>query len=265
MFSLNGIALDNAELDWKVLAGTTVLTEIGVERPDLVIGQQDGNLAGLFGRAAASPIVIKVRTPRTYESALRAVFRRPGLVLTDSNLPGLEAVVELRSLSAAGYGAAEELVDLTAVLGLPGVFWRDVATATSPLAALTGSGQAVTVMAGLSAPVRDAIVRLRGGLTSPRVQDSNGSWIQYNASIPGGQYLRFESATGRAFLTTSDTWTGGTEVTTAVGNGSGPYPLELTPYFTTDPTVRSARLTVTYSGASGAPGIEIRGKRAHEV
>jgi hypothetical protein len=78
-----------------------------------------------------------------------------------------------------------------------------------------------------------------------------------------GSYLRFHSDTGRAYVTTTDAWTGGTEVTGQILNGPGPYLFEATPYFTTDPGARFARLTVTSDALASAPAIEIRGKRAY--
>ena len=264
MFSINGVELDNDTLGWTCRDASTSLSGLTVERPDLIVPGWDGVAEGLDGRASAVAFPLMVETPRANEPALRVLLRSQPLVLTEEGWTGLEARCELLSISPQGWGPADEVVEVTAMLRIPGVYWRDAGETTSTPAAIGSASVAVEVMEGLSAPVRDAIIRVAGGVTNLKVADAGGSFFQYGAVIAEGEYLRFECATGKAFLTFTDVWTGGTEVTGLITNGPGPYPFQLTPSFT-DPADRVAALTVTSSARSGSPVIAVRGKRAHEL
>lgn len=266
MFAINGVLLDDDTRGWVCRDESTPLVGIDVEVTSLNAAGRDGDVPGLQRRAASPTIMLMVETPQAHEQALRSVFRKRSLVLTNpTKYPDMEVAVELLSLSPTGYGAADAVVEFTALLRVPELFWRDDADTTSAAAALGSASVEVAVMAGLSAPVRDALVRVKGNVTDLRVTDADGSWFEYQQALPAGSYLRFDSRTGRAWVTATNTWTGGTEVTGYINTGPGPYPLELTPQFSADPDDRVAVLTVTTDTRASAPTIEVRGRRAYEV
>jgi hypothetical protein len=205
-----------------------------------------------------------VQTPKENLEALYALFSQRTVKIALTTGATREAAVTLAGADYVGYGEADKILDVTLTLRLDGAFSRALAESTSAAVAL-GSGSVVaSVMPGLSAPVQDAIVRVKGQTTGLRVTDSAGSWFSYAPALPAGSYLRFHADTGQAFITTTDTWTGGTDVSGVVDFGGDLGVFELTPYFTTDPTVRSARLTVTTTARSGAT-FEVRGKAAYLV
>lgn len=264
MFRVNGIELDNPDMGWICRDESTVVSSLDVQRSALVVPGRDG-VVPVDGWLSPPIVPIHVETPRANQGALRALFMRSTITLTEDGQTGIEAACELMSITPpATWGPADEVVELRAMLRIPGVYWRDTTASTSSAAAISSASIVAEVMAGLSGPVRDAIVRVKGGASGLRVTDSEGSWFEYTASLASGDYLRFEAATGRAFVTSSDTWTGGTEVTGDIDNGPGPYYLELSPTFT-DPATRVAKVTVTTTERTGSPTIEIRGKRAHAV
>jgi len=263
VFSINGIALENEALEWVVRGGSSVVSSVEYDRQSLSVPGRAG-VTPLIGSERAPVIPIQVETPRSNQGALRSLFQRAGLVLTEDGQDGIQAEVELMGLSPVTYGPADEVVEIVAMLRIPGVYWRDTATGTSDPVAIGSASVGVEVLEGLSAPVTDAIVRVKGGVTGLRVTDSGGSFFEYEEVLASGDYLRFHSDTGRAFVTSSDTWTGGTEVTGHIENGPGPYYLEMVPWFT-DPADRVASLLVTSSARTGSPTIEVRGRRAHAV
>jgi hypothetical protein len=112
-------------------------------------------------------------------------------------------------------------------------------------------------------PVRDAILRVGGAVTGLLITDSSGEWVSYGASLPAGSYWRFHADTGRAFVTATNTWTGGTEVTgTSDWSGTGtPFQIEPMRPTPTDPIIRVGRLTVATATRSGAT-LEVRARRA---
>lgn len=268
MFSINGIALDDDTREWVVRSSSAPLAGTDIDRSTLSNGGQDGNVTGLPSRRISPTVSLVIETPRAEgREALLALLGSDPIVLTDSNLPGKQALLEVLTLSDEEDGGGDEddpVVLVTMIARIPGVFWRDTDEATSTPAALGSGSVEVEVMPNLSAPVRDAIVRVKGGTTNLLVTDSHGTFFGYSAVLPSTSYLRFDSATGKAWITTSDTWSGGTEVTGDIEIGPGEYPLEVTPSFT-DPSDRKGVLTVTTTARTGSPTVEVRGRRAYRV
>lgn len=263
MFRLNGIPLSNPALGWEVLAASSVVSEMASDLYSIVVPGRD-EATDIAARTTAPIRPIVVETPRSNQGKLRAVFRQRPLILTEDEQDGIEVRVTLLSISPETYGPADERVELTALLRIPGVFWRDVEATTSDPVAIDSAEVEAEVLAGLTGPVRDAIIRVHGSVTGLRVEDAGGTFFEYTDTLEADEYLRFEAATGKAYLTDTDTWDGGTEVTGAINNGPGPYYLEVVPIVTT-PASPIGVLTVTSSARSGSPTVEVRGRRAHAV
>jgi hypothetical protein len=206
-----------------------------------------------------------VRTPKAHLQTLVALFSGEGTLSVTADA-SRSVAFELLSWAHTGYGQAEAFLDVTFLIRLPHVYWRDSAESTSVAAALSSASVAVTgLFPGLSAPVQDVIVRVKGATAGLQVTDTAGSWFAYAPALTGTQYLRFESATGRAFVTTTDTWTGGTEVSGSVDFGGPRGVFEITPRLApADPSSRDGRLTVATATRSGA-SIQVRGKGAYLV
>ncbi|MCU1441141.1 MAG: hypothetical protein JWP85_2138 [Rhodoglobus sp.] len=256
-YILNGVDLDDNAYGWSIQSSSE--PHPGIKKRSLGQrgGQRDGNTP--LPASEDSPIVrLTVRVPDSGVQMFEAFIDAEVLILGHDSQ---EAVVELIDASPAhGF----DFTEFSCLFRFNEMFWRDPAVATSVAAALAADSVVVSVMAGLTAPVRDAIVRVKGGFTDLKVIDSRGSFFHAGLALPNTSWLRFESDTGRAFTTATDVWAGGTEVTGSIDNGAGAYYLQLSPYFT-DLAVRTARLTVETAGRSGSPTIEVRGKRAHRV
>ncbi|HEU5223429.1 MAG TPA: hypothetical protein VFU07_07085 [Candidatus Lumbricidophila sp.] len=261
MFDLGGVALDNDAKGWHLQFGTEPYTAVVRRVTSLNVPGRDGVVPGLG--LDREPVLLKLKV------RMLAAKVREFLTLADQAskiaLTGgtTEAACELVSAEPENLSTMVPSVDVSVVLRLPGGAWRDVATSTSAAFSILSDAVSTTVMSGLSAPVQDAIVRVKGQATGLVVTDSSGAWFSYSPSIPTGSYLRFHSDTGEAFITGSDTWSGGTDVSGVVDFGGPRGGFELTPNFT-DPATRSAGLTVSTSARSGAT-IEVRGKRAYLV
>ncbi|WP_102193214.1 hypothetical protein [Microbacterium aurantiacum] len=119
-----------------------------------------------------------------------------------------------------------------------------------------------SINGGLSAPVADAVIRVQGAAGGIQIVDSSGAWASL-PTVTAGQWVRFECATGRAFITTSDTWTGGTDVSGLVDFGGPRGVFEITPVLTPgDPSTRFGQVTVTTTSRSGA-SVAVRGRAAY--
>lgn len=261
-YALDGIALTNPGMGWRLMAPTRPLLDLQPETTVLrmvgVPGDVDTDEDPLAALQAPAPTFV-VRTPRANYEALLSLFLT-GRVLTNLDHPAREARVRLLGTGHTGYGPGDALVDVAATLRVPGVFWRDTVLSTSPPAAIGAASVSVDVwpMTGL---VTDAIVRVRGPVSGLLVSSGRASF-RYLPALPAGSYLRYEAATGRAFLTTTDTWTGGTAVSGQV-NADGPgdkfaiYPARVSV------AESIARLTVTTTTRGAGAQVEVRGKGAH--
>ena len=265
MYSINGVPLQNPGMGWVLRASSRPLPGV-VKRRASVPSGGDGVVPAAAEYDAVS-VTLVVKTRRAGLRSLYALFGAPRLVLSYTDQPSLSAAVELASASPEGRGSAEEVVDATFIVSIPGAFWR-TAEVTSTAQNLTAASVVAKILnadGGISAPVGDAIVRVKGQVTALQVTDSSGAWMTFPA-VPAGQWLRFHADTGRAFLTTTDTWTGGTEVSGDVDFGGPRNRFEIVPFFPTpaDPTVREGRLTVASTVRVGA-SIQVRARAAHLV
>lgn len=260
MIYVNGVALDST--GWWLLDGSIPRMSVSMEHTKSRQAGRDGvTLDG--GVHGSGEFRFKMHVERAARTALFGVFRAPVLVVTDSALPGWSATGALAGSSMDSeygfLGYDEEMF----VVEIPGGCWRGDEVTTS-LTAASALGAHLSVFSGLSAPVQDAIVRIKGPLEDPQVLDTSGAFVVLDGTIPTGEYLRFESDTGRAWLTDTDTWAGGDEVSGLIDFGGPRDVFEITPRFPTptDPTIREGRLTLSQASYNTGAGIQVRGRPA---
>jgi len=210
-------------------------------------------------------VSLLVETPREHLETLLEVAAS-ATALTRTADSSRTAALEFVAAPLVGFGDGDELVEARLVYRLPGVFWRDTTETTSSAVTLSAASVDVDVMPDLSAPVQDALVRVKGAVTGLRVTDeSTGAWFDYSGTLTSSEYLRFDSATGRAWVTSSDVWKGGTEVSGAIDLDGPRGVFEIGPVRNpADPTDRTATLVVTTATRSSA-SVRVRGRRAYIV
>lgn len=257
---VNGVSLDNSEMGWVFRAGSVPYSSFEANLSQINLEGRDGvvPMPSAFGAPLWS---LTVNTPPSGWEALQALFLTPTLVLTDVNAPGRQAIGRLASSSVDRVFDRNEWIDVTFFVQIPGGYWRDkVASVAS--APLTSASVSLTIAPGGSAPISDAVVRVRGSATGLRVQDAGGSWVAL-PDVDAGQWVRFESASGRCFATTTETWVGGVEISGQVDFGGPRNRFEITPVMQSDsPAVRSSRLTITSATRSSAL-IEVSSRAAY--
>lgn len=260
MFSLGGIVLDNDHMGWSVQASSEPYTGISRRSVSLTVPGRDGN--PWVDADEDSPVISLVlrSTAQGLESLLALLDAKPAVL----GKVGTLRVVPVELLSAAPAlvpGDPSLSSDVRVLARFNDMFWRDKDERLSAVLPVASSPVDVEVMGGLSAPVRDAVIRVKGQLTGLQITDAGGTFIRYTQPIPTGSYFRYHSDTRRAFVTTTDTWAGGTEVTGLIEFGRKPF--QITPTFT-DPATRIGRLTVTSTARTSAT-IQVRGKNAYRV
>lgn len=257
MYSINGVPLDNPSMGWTFRAQSKPLSAHTRDRQTLSAAGRDGVIqvpGATFGPVGLSLVV---ETPRARLEDLVALFAEDGyLHLTSA--PTRNARFEFLASSPVGYGDADELIDVTFTIRLIDAAWRS-ATEATPSVLLSAASVQLAVFPGMSAPVQDAIIRVKGMAAGLVVTDSSRAWLSF-PNVPAGQWLRVEGR--RAFLTTTDTWDGGTEVSGQLRQGGPRRRFEITPRRGATPNVRDGRLTITTSSRLAA-NVEIRGRSAH--
>lgn len=150
-------------------------------------------------------------------------------------------------------GFRAELWEWTFIISIPGVFWSDgkAPVLAQGAAALSGS-LALSGLAGGSAPITDAVVRLLGPFNGKAsVTDArSGTGLSWQGTLAASTYLYLNADTLRAWTSTSATaWTSGTDVTSGLDY---PYagPLQLTPTTTAAGTTYALAYTLPVANAA---------------
>lgn len=263
MYDVNGIALDNLAKDWWLDARTKTLMDLQRDMMGVTVPGIDGviSIPASFN-APVWPVVMRLPRARFEELAALFYAQNSRIAYTVTPERSIGFTVASHTLLEDHYLAG--VIHVSFALRLDGAFWRDTTESTStPTTLASGSQLVAGLFPGLSAVVQDAIVRVRGGVGSNMiVQDSGGSWFSYGPSLTTSQWLRFDSASGQAWVTPSDVWVGGTDVSGDIDYGGPRGVFEVTPTFS-DPATRSGQLTVSTLSRSGTPQIWVRGKGAY--
>lgn len=261
MYRINGVDLDNPTHGWICRPGTKPYSAI--TRP--IDGVESRGRNGYAPIAATdSPTIwpFQFNTPPSGWEALQALMRQPLLTLTRTDRAGISAIGRVPSSSIDRVFARNEWIDVTYYVELYDPFWRDTAASTTTPASLSPGATTMNFWPGMSAPVQDAIVRVKGPATGLRVNDSGGSWVAL-PDVASNEWVRFESETGHCFRTTSDTWTGGTNISGLVDFG-GPHGIFEITEKVTNLTARTASISVSAASAVGATA-QVRGKAAYAL
>lgn len=99
---------------------------------------------------------------------------------------------------------ARQRATVSVALTLVDSFWSDAAVTTDTTGASATVPKTLNLTDVGTAPVDDAVIKITGPITSPRVTcPASGSWIQYNGTVSAGQTLTIDSKAGTAFLGTN--------------------------------------------------------------
>lgn len=272
-YSVHAVPLNNSNFGWVFRSPSKPISELSRVRPSVQRQGRDGVVSGFAGALAPVTLPLVVQTPREHLETLIALFSRDGGYLTVTGDSSRRAAFELLSFSYTGYGDAEAVVDATFVIRLPEGVWRDTNLTTSDPVNTGTSGTIVEVMAGLSAPVADALIRVNGPIPSNAgvgvtVTDNSGAWFKYPDVINTGISLLFTPATGRAVLQdTAADWDDVNSTVSADVIFGGPRGVfEITPTWNgTNPAERIGKLTVTHGPGGSLSSLSVRGRRAFLV
>ena len=202
--------------------------------------------------------------------ALVSLLAHPAGVTITRRLDGAGGQVAAARLKSIGAGTAQYATPLTvvpAVFEIPAGVWRDAAaTTTAAVAAATDVTAALTALAGGSAPITDAVVRVQGPATGITVTDVvSGTGLSWTGALAAGEYLFMDAAALTARRTTSSTaWDAGGTAVSGTLDYPAAGPLLLWPRMAaTDPTDRRVTIRVTGTGRAATTAVTIRARRAY--
>lgn len=261
MIRVNGVPLDNSDLGWIFRPSSKPYSAIETELTQVQVAGRDGNVP--TSSTTLSPFwPLQVNTSPAGWEALQALFKSAA-VLTKDDRPDVEVACRFVSSSIDRIYPRNQWIDATFVVELTGAYWRNKIETTTP-ANLASASVQVKPFPGISAPVQDAMIRVKGAATGIQITDASGAWVTL-PNVTASQYVRFESDTGQAFITSTDTWTGGTDVSGQADFGGPRDVFEITPVLAPlNPSSREAVLTVATASRTSAV-VAVRGKAAYAL
>lgn len=276
-YILDGHPLDDTLGRWGLRKGTGIRILPARTASNLVLPGQHGYTPDpnptFEGGSTSLRILVKGRTyeqMRLNHELLMGIIGQPRLLtLVDQygSVPGAnDRHAEIQVLASV---EPELLVhraaELQVVCSVPGTFWRGATAvdATTPTATTATVTHTLTALDGGTAPITDALIRVKGGFATLTITDANGGGsITINEPCTDTQYIIIDPKNWTARKVTTNTWSGGTNVDSEVvsDRGMGSM-LTLQPQFSTDKG--SYRLAISATNPSGTPLVTARARKAY--
>lgn len=273
-YTLDAIALDDPDMRWLLDKETGIRIRGSFRDSGAQLPGRDGDLAGLSPDIEAGTLPITLDILGTSHAQMmrsiafwQGVFSQRGRLLPLIHELG-DGTSIIAMVQAKGSIEPQQITDsecrLPALFTVPGVFWRSLATSDST-ANITAT-QVTTVLVGLagsSGSINDALIRVKGALSGLVVTDPvSGDSLTVTTALAAGEYLVIDCANWTAKKVTSDTWTGGTDVSQYVvsNRGSGSM-FTLNPDFITG--VGRIRLTAKGTNPASSPVVTVQAKSSY--
>lgn len=265
-YSLNGVSLMDRTRGWTIQrAGTNTqggITKTIQKTP--VPGRPGYNPAP--SSYTEQSVIFTCRVRRDALDSFLALCASAS-ILTQTADATKQAYVELVSAIPTGDEAMDASFDVTVTLNAYQGVWRDVTQVVVGPTAITSSTQVFDMLTGLSAPIFDGDLFIRGVFGQFTLTDSGGSFLKTVKAWPGssGTGLLYIGSTQQAFLANeSSPWTPVSDASQYVdvsGNGG----FRLTPQLIAgDPTTRQVELSlVTLTQTSTT--LRVRANRAYRM
>lgn len=211
-YEIDGVGLDDARHRWRLEKDTRLpagaswrVATIDLPQRDGVIPVRQGADVGQVGlsvavlRGGADNAELDRRV-----SVIHAVMTGARQLTWLPTSGGARVVNVVEAVMADPIERGPAGVQVQGVLTVD-PFWREVdsVTTTSPVVPPTsGAPLRLTELAG-SAPVADAIIRIRGPLSSMWIEADDGTGVRLGESVDAGAYLYVDVGSWRAYTSSS--------------------------------------------------------------
>lgn len=265
-YKINGVTLTDPARGWKLLRGSTPVSALEYASSSFDVAGRDGsNTFQPIRRPVTFTFTVRT-TSLDARVQLMALFGSQELLIQPEEAARQYLLATGHTLTSTvdEYHEALGITTDSFIVEIPLGCWRSNVVTTSVKTTAVQPSVTANYFPDISAPIQDAMVRIQGPIEKPQVQDSGGSFFVIDGTIPADNYVRFEMDTGRAWITNSDTWVGGTELTGEVDFGGPRGLFEITPNFT-DPATRVAKLTLSQLSQNTGAGLMVRGRNAYLI
>lgn len=149
-------------------------------------------------------------------------------------------------------------------LSFPEPFWRSPLAYTLGAMPMSATAATLTVPAlDGTGPINDALIRFKGEFATAMIRDVvTGDQLDVETPLTATQYLIVDCADWSASRVTTDTWTGGTDVSHLVSSSKGKGAM-----FTMEPdnilTGGRYRLVVQATNPASSPTVEVRARKSY--
>lgn len=149
-------------------------------------------------------------------------------------------------------------------LSFPSPFWRSAASVDSQAVVATASSATTTLTGTVgTAPITDALIRVKGAFSTLTLSDPvTGDQIVVGTPLTATEYIIIDTSNWTAKKVTTNTWTGGTDVSSLVNSNRGQGPM-----FIMEPdtllTGGRYRLTISSTNPASSPSVQVRGKLSY--
>lgn len=262
-WTVNGVALNNPPFGWYLRPVTVPFSAVTADITTLTVPSMDGETTGLT-TLGAPVLKFTVNTTEAGLGTLNALFTAPTLTLRKESDASIVATVSLLSSEVTRVFPRGEYIDMTYIVQIDQTYWRGPTTTTDPVVLTTANQTISDMFPGVSGPIQDAIVRVKGGFAGLSVKDSSNAWFSYNGTVATGRWLRFHARTGRAFLDLADDWgsASSTEVSGQIDYGGPRGVFEMWPTWDDDIRTRYTEVIVSTTSRTSNPSVQIQAKAA---
>jgi hypothetical protein len=266
VYSINGVSLHDPARGWRILrSGTSTQGGITNSINRVAAPGRNGYIPAP-STFTEQVIVFNVRATRaSLESLLMLASVASTLRRTDD--PTKEARVELASAIPTGEAPLDGTFDVTITLSAFEGVWRDSVTVVVGPTGVTSPSQAFNILDGISAPMTDMNLFLRGVFGQFTLTDSGGSSIKTTRGWPGSSSigLLYVGATGQAFFANESSPFVPTSDASQYIDVSGNGGFRMTPKMVSgNPSVRRVELSLTTLTQTSTT-LRVQAKRAYRM
>lgn len=275
MYLINSVPLHNPALGWRLLRASAPIPSLSYNMNSLERTGRDGG-TWLYSTLATPTITFTIETPAASQEALFALFQSTAgnanrkLHIYKEGDTKRRLYANLVSTSMESYNPKPDRFIHSFMVQLDEPYWRSTSSDHVEVTnrALAVGNTVISLYSGISAPIQDSDIRIKGNVVNPTVTDvGSSSYVTFDGTLAANEWLRFQAVSGRAWITNTATWTGGTEVSGLIRYGGPRDVFEITPAPIVGDNIlsREARLIVTQDNFSESPNLSVRGANAHIV
>lgn len=219
-YTIQGFNLHQPDLGFQLMEGSSYASSIAPRRVNLVVPRMHGEIPAWNDPLDTTEITLRVRIrdddPAELERKwiyLRSLCmggqNNPVMLRRESEDHNAFAYVQLLSMSEPDFWCAAGIVDTVIILHNPSGRWQDAITPTDQSLSIPGAEQTVVAAMDSSAPITDALFRVRGPLSSVTIRnpynDTGFSWFA-PTSLTADQWVIIDCKNYQAWINTSPSW-----------------------------------------------------------